>query len=60
MATGIRLITWKDGRITMEKTAKETATLEDIMEIAECEVFGGYADYAQVWVDNNMYAEYEA
>lgn len=56
----IRLITWKDGRITMDKLAKETATVSDICEIAECEVYGGYADYAQVEVDGNMYAEYEA
>jgi len=55
----IRLITMKDGLVVINRRAKSSATLEDILEIAENEVNGGYADYSRVEVDGEIYAEYE-
>ena len=54
----IRLITKKDGKTVLDKYAKKTATLGDILEIAECEVTDGYADYSCVIVNGNVFAEY--
>jgi len=56
----IKIITKKDGKIILNSTAKNGVTLEEIIEIAENEVFGGYADYSKVEVDGKTYAEYEA
>ena len=60
MKSSIRLVTSKNGKIRMDRMAKPTAALSEILEIAECEVFGGYADYSMVEVDGKVYAEYEA
>ena len=56
----IRLVLKKRGRIYLNRKARQTATVEDILEIAEKEVNDGYADYAMVEVDGEIYAEYEA
>lgn len=56
----IRLITKKSGKVVLNKTAKNSATVDDICAIAECEVYDGYADYACVEVDGEIYAEYES
>lgn len=55
----IRLITMRDGETIMNKRAKEGVTLDEICEIAECEFYGGYADYVQVLVDGRTYMELE-
>lgn len=56
----IRLITMKDGKVVMDRRGSETASLEDVVYVAECEVDGGYADYARVEVDGKIYIEYES
>ena len=56
----ITLLTKKNGQIVLNREAKPFATVDDICEIAECEVNGGYADYACVTVDGEIYAEYES
>ena len=56
----IRLVTKKDGKTILDKYAKKTATLWDILEIAENEVTDGYADYSCVFVNGDVYAEYES
>lgn len=55
----IRLITKMDGETIMNKRAKEGVTLDEICEIAECEFYGGYADYVAVLVDGRTYMELE-
>lgn len=55
----IRLVTTKSGKTVINSIAKPTATLEDILWIAECEVTDGYADYSRVEVNGEIYAEYE-
>ena len=56
----IRIVTKADGRKTMDKVAKPGVDLEDIIEIAENEVYDGYADYSAVYVNGKLYVEYEA
>lgn len=56
----IRLVTKLNGNTVMDKWATASVTLDDILEIAECEILDGYADYALVEVDGEVYAEYEA
>lgn len=56
----IRLITKKDGKIVLNKTAKAGVSVGEICEIAECEVYDGFADYACVEIDGEIYAEYES
>ena len=56
----IRLLTKKDDEVVMNAKAKPSAALSEIVNIAECEVNGGYADYARVTIDGEVYAEYEA
>lgn len=56
----VSILTMKDGEIVLNKKAKANASIEDICEIAECEVNGGYADYARVTVDGEIYMELEA
>ena len=56
----IKLLTMKDGKIVMDRKASPTASLDDIVYIAEREVNDGYADYSCVTVDGEIYAEYEA
>ena len=48
-----------DGR-TMVRRARPGTTVDEICEIAECEVNGGYAVYAAVYVDREIYVEYES
>ena len=55
----IVLKTTEPGGKTRLRTAKPGATLEDICEIAENEVYGGYAVYAAVIVDGEVYIELE-
>lgn len=55
----IRIVTKKDGRVVLDRYAKPGAQLEDIVFIAECEVNDGYADYSVVYVDGDVYCEYE-
>lgn len=55
----IRIVTMKDGKVIMDKYAKPGISVEDIVEIAENEVYGGYADYSKVEVNGKVYAEYE-
>ena len=56
----IQLITKKYGRIVMNRTAGYGTTAEEVDWIASCEVNDGYADYAVVLVDGEIYSEYEA
>ena len=56
----IWLLTELDGEVVIHKHAKPGVSVEDICEIAENEVYGGYADYARVTVDGEIYAEYES
>lgn len=56
----MRLLTMKDGLVVLNKYARPGVTIDDLLEIAECEVYGGYADYACVENDDGtVYAEYE-
>ena len=55
----IRIFTSVNGRKILDKVAKPGVELDDILEIAENEVYDGYADYARVEVDGVIYAEYE-
>ena len=55
----ITLLTKKNGKTVIFKNAKPSATLDDICELAECEVNDGYADYSCVFVDGEIYAEFE-
>lgn len=43
----------------MNKRAKPGVSLEDVLEIAENEVTCGYAVWAGVYIDGELYAEYE-
>ena len=56
----IWILTEKNGQVVMHKHAKPGVSVEDVLEIAENEVYGGYADYARVTVNSEIYAEYEA
>ena len=56
----IWILTEKDGNVVMHKHARAGVTVDEVCEIADCEVMGGYADYARVTVDGSIYAEYEA
>ena len=56
----IWLLTMKDGDVVIHKHARLGVSLEDVCEIAECEVNGGFADYARVTVDGEIYMELEA
>ena len=56
----IHILTRQNGKIILDKYAKQGVSLDDITEIAENEVYSGYADYARVDVDGVTYAEYEA
>lgn len=56
----IDVLTMLNGRIIINSHAKQGVSLEDVLEIAESEVYDGYADYARVTVDGEIYAEYEA
>lgn len=42
------------------RTAGPTVTLDDIEGLAEAEVYAGYATYAAVLVDGEIYSELEA
>ena len=42
------------------KYGKPGVSLDRICEIAECEVNGGYATYAAVYVDGELYIEVES
>ena len=55
----ITLVLRQNGR---EKTkyAKAGVSVDEIIEIAENEVMGGYAEYSAVYVNGHLYAEYEA
>jgi len=50
----------KDGDVVIHKHARPGILLEDVCEIAECEVNGGFADYARVTVDGEIYMELDA
>lgn len=56
----IHITTMKDGATVLDGSARKGVSLEDICEIAENEVNGGYADYARVTVDGAIYMELEA
>ena len=55
----IRLLTMKDGRVVLDKKARNGVPIDEVLEVAEFEVMDGYADYARVEVDGEIYAEYE-
>lgn len=50
----------KDGEVVLHKHARDGVTLDEVCEIAENEVMDGYADYARVTVNDNIYMELEA
>ena len=56
----ICITTMRDGAIVLDRSARRGVSLEDICEIAENEVNGGYADYARVTVNGVIYMELEA
>lgn len=56
----IELKTTEPGGRTRHRAAKPGATLKEICEIAENEVYGGFAVYAAVIVDGKIYSEEEA
>lgn len=56
----IDVLTMLNGRVIINSHAKKGVSLDEVCEIAENEVYGGYADYARVTVDGEIYAEYEA
>lgn len=56
----ICLLTMKDGRVVFNKVANPGVGVDEIVEIAENEVYDGYADYSRVTVDGEIYAEYES
>lgn len=56
----IWLLTMKDGAVVIHKHARPGVSLEDVCEIAGCEVNGGFADYARVTVDGEIYMELDA
>ena len=56
----IRLLTKKDGKVVIDKVAKEGVNVCEVQEIAENEFYGGYADYVRVDVDGKVYTELEA
>ena len=54
------ILTMKDGEVVLHKHARDGVTLDEVCEIAENEVMDGYADYARVTVNGNIYMELEA
>lgn len=50
----------KNGEVVLHKHAKSGVSVEEVCEIAENEVMDGYADYARVTVDGEIYMEYES
>lgn len=56
----IRLLTTMEGEILIDKKARPGVSVKDICEIAENEVYGGYADYARVTINGEIYMELEA
>lgn len=56
----IKLLTMLDGKIVLNKKAKASTTLDEVCEIAESEVYSGFADYARVTVDEEIYMELES
>ena len=56
----IWLLTEKNGEVLLHKHARPGITVDEICEIAENEVYGGFADYTRVTVDGEVYAEYES
>lgn len=56
----IWILTMKDGEVVMHKYARSGVTVDDVCEIAENEVNDGYADYARVTVDGEIYMELES
>lgn len=55
----ITLLTKKNGKTVLNTHAKAGVSVEDICDLAKCEVNGNYADYALVKVDGVIYAEYD-
>lgn len=53
----IRILTKLNGKTVLDCEAKKTSTIENIVEIAQCEVSDGYADYALVTVDGKPHFE---
>lgn len=56
----IKILTTLNGEVVLDFHAKRGVTVDEVLEIAENEVDGGYADYARVEVDGEIYAEYES
>lgn len=56
----IWILTMLNGDVVMHKHARAGVNVEEVCEVAENEVLGGYADYARVTVDGEIYMEYEA
>ena len=54
------ILTMKNGDVVLHSHAKEGVSVDEVCEIAECEVNGGFADYARVTVNGETYMEYEA
>lgn len=57
--TMIRLTLKRDGATLHELVAKEGTSLDEVLSVAEWEVYLGCADYSAVEVDGEIYAEYE-
>lgn len=56
----IWILTMLNGEVVMHKHARQGVSVDDICEIAENEVLDGFADYARVTVDGEIYMEYES
>lgn len=50
----------KDGEVVLYNHARDGVTPDEVCEIAKNEVMDGYADYARVTVNGNVYMELEA
>ena len=54
------ILTEKNGDVVLHKAFKTGVSIEDACDLAECEVNSGYADYARITVNGEVYMEYEA
>jgi repressor of nif and glnA expression len=55
----IKLIMMLRGKTIMDTKAEKTATIDDVLDIAEYAISNGFADYARIEIDGETYVEYE-
>lgn len=54
----IFLVTYKDGQVVLNGSAKKGESLDDVIDLARNEVNDGFADSAEVYVDGILYSEF--